>query len=215
MAKKKVQEFDASIKTISKELDLFERVVRAHWQSFAKFGVAVLVVVGISMMVSAWLKSARSADAIVVEKAVSETELRKVIAQYPNLPLTAFASDRLAAKLIEDNKVSEALPLYQAAARHDNVAGWIARLNEAYAIEAKGDTKTAASMFAAIAADLRLPSLYQCQAYYAAGRLYAALGDKTKAVSSLKACLEKDSASGQEKWELWPERAKQLLDRIN
>lgn len=215
MAKKKVQEFDASIKTISKELDLFERVVRAHWQSFAKFGVAVLVVVGVAMLISKGVKSARSADAIVIEKAGTEAELRGVIKQYPNLPLTAFAEDRLAAKLIDGKKVSEALPLYQAAARRDNVAGWMARLNEAYAIEAKGDTKAAAEKFAALAADLRLPSLYQCQAYYAAGRLYAALGDTPKAVAALKSCLEKDAALGQEKWDFWPERAKQLLDRIN
>lgn len=213
--KKRQQEFEASIQTLSKEMDLFERLVQTHWQNFIYIGVAVIVIVAAGLTFMSVKNSGDTKEALALLKADTVESLRAVIKQYPSAPLAAYARTRLAAKLFEDKKYDDALALYEAVAKTAGDVRWQATLDAASVLEAKGDKAAAATRFKETLDNAAAPALYRCQAGFEAGRIYAALKDKEKAVACLKGCLAHKASDPETNWTLWPEQAQKTLDSLN
>ena len=210
MVKDSKKEFK-SVDKISKELDAVDNIVLKHWKNYVYLAIILVVIIALSLIFIDYNKKAKLKQSVEIQTASTVEALQAVINKYPNNDSTDFARLDLASKLYEEEKYDDAMKIYKEDAELYNTvfAKSIAKLNEAYLLEAEGKIEEAADKMETIANSKELPLPIRGEAYYSAGRMFYKLGDNDKAVECLENCIaEKDDKMQ------WPILAESLLNRI-
>ncbi len=210
MSKDKHEEFE-SVENISSELDTINEFIVNYWKHFIYGGLLAILLLGVAMALLQSSNEASVKAAAELEQAQTIPELQKAIAAHPAYGAADFARLRLGTLLFADKKYDEAKAMFDKIGVASPLPFWMGKLNDAYSVEAKGDSAAAAEKFKAIGDDITAPPPLRCQANYEAGRIYLAKGDKEKGISRLNLC----AGDKQKKWELWSDLAEKTLERLN
>lgn len=215
--KNKKKALDAEITgALLDDFDKFEHFATTYWKQIA--GVAVAVVVGVALWVM--ISDSRKASERKINDAISnagtESEIIKVLKEYPAYPAANYARLRLSKMYLKEKKYAKAYEQFKLLRASDipREMTWRIDLNEAYALELEGEKTTAAAKFAELGADFSLPDGFRCEANYGAGRLYTALKKNDKARKYLtKACKLRPGINNQTST-FWVSQAKFMLLRL-
>ena len=209
---KKQKNYFKSVDTLSRELDVVDNFVLKHWKRYAIFGVIIILLLGVILFVYETRHASSMQVSGDVVNATTLSELQEVINKYPDYTSVDFARLRLASKLFDNNKYTEAIEVYndEIKCSSSDYAAGMGRLNKAYALEADGKNSEAAEQFKTLADNTQFPLIIRCQASYSAGRILDSLGNTKLAVNMLKKCIADKNAC-----QFWPEMAEKTLNRIN
>jgi len=209
---KKINNSFKSVDRLSKELDVVDNFVLKHWKRYAIFGVIIILVLGVILFVFETRHASSMQVSEDVESASTIPELQAVIKRYPNYTSVDFARLKLASKLYDNKKYTEAAGVYndEIKSSSSGYAAGIGQLNRAYVLETEGKNSEAAEQFKALADNTQSPKIIRCQASYSAGRIFNSLGKTEQAVNMLKKC-----AADKNVCQFWPEMSQKILNRIN
>ena len=201
-----------SVDKLSRELDVVDNFVLKHWKRYSIFGLVIVLALGIILFVYERRHAGSEQVAKDVVSATTISELQEVIKKYPDYASVDFARLRLASKLFENKKYTEAKKVYDAEIKcaYSDYAAGTGSLNSAYTLEAEGKKSEAAEQLKILADNTEFPMIIRCEASYSAGRIYESLGN-TKLAGNM---LQKSTAS-KNVCQFWPEMAERILSRIN
>ncbi len=180
-----------------------------YWKLLLALVVIILVLVAAALTVSYMRSAEKKRAASDLANANSIAEFQEVVKKYPNQLITGYVRLELGAEYFKKNEYKKAIEIYNQEvklSKNNNLVS-MAKLNEAYVLEAQGKKKEAAESFKKIAANSNTSFQVRCESNFSAGRIYYEMGKKKEAVAFLETCKN-------EPFMAWPEFAESLLTRI-
>ena len=215
--KKKKKAIDAEItNALLDDFDKFEHFAVTYWKQIGGLAVAIVVIVAIWVMVSESKKSTERRIKDEICNAKTETEIIKVVKEYPDYAAANYARLRLARLYLKDKKYNKAYEQFKLlrAAKIPREMTWRISLDEAYALEAEGKKSSAATKFAKMGVDPSLPEGFRCEANYSAGRIYAGLKKNNKARKYLIKASRVRPGMNNPASKFWSDQARFILTRL-
>ena len=215
--KNKKKAMDAEITdALLDDFDKFEHFAMTYWKQIGILAAAIVVGVALWVLVSDSQKASERKINDAICNAKTETEIIKIVEEYPAYAATHYARLRLAKIYLGEKKYDKAYEQFKLlrASNIPNEMTWRISLDEACALELEGKKAEAAAKFVAIGADPALPDAFRCEANFAAGRLYDDLKDKDKARKYLKKASKVRPGIDGQASAFWVSQAKFMLIRL-
>jgi tetratricopeptide (TPR) repeat protein len=215
--KNKKKAMDAEITgVLLDDFDKFEHFAVTYWKQIGGLAVAIVVGVALWVMISDSRKATERRINDEICNAKTESEIIKIVKEYPGYGATHYARLRLAKIYLTEKKYDKAYEQFTLlrVSKIPREMTWRISLDEAYALELEGKKATAAEKFVKIGSDPSLPEDIRCEANYTAGRLYADLKKKDKARKYLTKASKIKPGINNQTAILWVSQAKFMLIRL-
>lgn len=184
---------DAEIANLVKEdIGQFEYFFITRWKEIVAVMAVILIAVGVYFTVQSVSQRNARVAATALSAAATEAELRDALGRYGTSPAAVHARLRLIRLLANENRFEDAASEFRILRSGEVAPDQLdrVRLEEAYMQEKAEKFAEAAELFAGIGRNPAGSAAARAEGYYAAGRLYAKLGQKAEATECLQKCTE-------------------------
>ncbi|MDD3153746.1 MAG: hypothetical protein PHS41_02680 [Victivallaceae bacterium] len=165
------------------EMERAEYFVLENWKKFLAVALVVIVAAALFVHFRAAAKRSEIKAADAFGRAATVETLQKAIAEYPSSSGVVAAKIKLARLYASQKDYAKAAAQFQSILAGEvpsDLAGAV-RMENCYMIEMEGKLPEAAAAFGKLAGNLTLSPERRTEAAFAAGRLYASLGELEKA----------------------------------